>query len=190
MEILIYKRFPLVHEVLQLMNLCSACVCQILLDGFEQINKGLLPHLLLPLAGGVDHLLAGIHQCHQHALKILLVQGLILAGQLIDELQYVGVLPGNNLFTDDLQVPGLAQRCQLSILHRKLPAVLELHTGQQDLEGQMENRQRRKRGQVPVSKQCPTRVKHSFVWFAPQIADEHLRPSCGTWTLSHWLNPA
>lgn len=86
MDILIYKRLHLVHVELQLMHSCSACVCQILLDGFEQIDKGLLPHLLLPLAGGVDNLLACIHQRHQGTLKILLVQGFIVIGQLRDEL--------------------------------------------------------------------------------------------------------
>lgn len=84
------------------MPLYLVCVCQILLDDSVQINKRLLPLLLLPLASVVGHLLAGVYQRHQGALKILLLQGSILIEELIDELQYVSVLPGNYFFTDDL----------------------------------------------------------------------------------------
>lgn len=168
----------------------SDCACQILLDGFVQMDKRLLPHSLLPLASGVDHLLSGVHQSHQRALKILLLQGSILIGQLGDELQYIGVLPGNNLFADDLQVPRLAQRRQLPVLHRKLPAVLELHTSQEDLKGEIKEARKRKRTSVSVLSNVPLLNKYRVIWFTPQIADEHLQRNCETWAPSHTQNPA
>lgn len=64
---------------------CLICPCQILLDGFVQINKRLLPHISLVFTRGIDHLLRAVYQGQQGALKIVLMQGTNLIREVIDE---------------------------------------------------------------------------------------------------------
>lgn len=135
---------------LKIMGLCSRSIfstrlCQVLFDSFVEINKRLLPHSSLVFTGGVDHLLGGVYHGHQGVPKIVVLQGSIMIREAIDELQYVRVIPGNDLFTDDFQVPCLAEGCQLSISHRKLSIVLKLDTSQENLEGEKQMKRRKKK---------------------------------------------
>lgn len=112
---------------------CLIGPCQILFDGFVQTNERLFPHVSLLFSGRVDHLLGGVHQRQQGALKIILLQATGMIWEVRDEPIDVCQLPGNDLLADDFQVSRLEEGSQLGVSHGELPTVLKVYASQQDL---------------------------------------------------------
>lgn len=164
------------HTLCNNTNIRSVCPCQILLDGFVQTNKRLCPHISLVFSSGIDHLLGGVYQGQQGALKIVLTQLTNMICKVRDEPKYVCQLPGNDLLTDDLQVSCLAEGSQLSILHWKVSTGLKVYARQQDLVDEMKK------------KWCVFIIEVHLLFFCCLFTDIHIcLTSNNRWTSSKEL---
>lgn len=155
---------------------CLIGPCQILFEGFVQTNERLFPHVSLLFNGRVDHLLGGVHQRQQGALKIILLQVTGMIWKVRDEPIYVCQLPGNDLLADDFQVSRLEEGSQLGVSHWELPTVLKVYASQQDLVDGKEGQRHAHYWGLFAGFALQTDI---FV--SPRIIGEHHQRSLGRW---------